>query len=165
MLIAGGVLQLIGGALMLIAGAIIRKQELHEPAPWERARAWLRRLLRRSPSVEGSATISGTISMEARGKVRPGPVEPTMTNEQRLQRLERFVDLLDADLDEAHNRISQKASDVTEAAKAREQAIRDEQKQRDDERRAAVRPALRMQSAGGGCILVGIVLALISTVV
>ena len=157
-------MQLIGAALVVIAAAIIRKHELRQPAPWERARAWLGRLLRRPQVVTLGGVMSTASGMEIRAKVRPKPVQPAMTDEQRLQRLEQYVERLDADLDEAHDRISRKADSLTSEAKAREQAIRDEQQQRDEERLAAVRPALRFQSGGGVCIFVGLLLALLGIV-
>jgi hypothetical protein len=79
-----------------------------------------------------------------------------MTDEQRVERLEQYVERLDEDLKEAHQRISKKTAEVDAAAKAREQTIRDEMQERDEQRRDALKPSLRRQLAGAVCVLAGL---------
>ena len=158
LLITGGILQLIGAALVLISIPIVRKHELGRPTPWERARAWMRRHLGLGKTVYARAGMSWASGFEVRGKVRPGPIESTMTEQQRIQRLEEYVERLDEDLDDAHRRITSKARTTETAAKTREQALRDEIARRDEQRREALQSSLRVQEAGGACILVGLVL-------
>ena len=164
LLITGGVLQLIGAALVLISIPIVRKHELGRSTPWERATAWMRRHLGLGKTVYARGAMSAASGFEVRAKVRPSPVDGTMTEQQRIERLEEYVERLDQDLDDAHRRISSKTRATETAAKAREQALRDEISQRGEQRREALQSSLRVQAAGGACIVIGLVLALLGIV-
>lgn len=121
--------------------------ELGRPTPWPRSTAWVRRRLGLGKTVYARGAMGTASGFGVRGKVRPGAVDWTMTEQQRIEPLEEYVERLDEDLDDAHRRISSKARATETAAKAREQALRDEIAQRDEQRREALQSSLRVQAA------------------
>jgi hypothetical protein len=162
LIIMGAALEIIGLAFVFIELAVIRSQEFGVPTPWTRLRAWLRRLLRRPQVISVSAADSATLSGSVRAKARPGPASDNA--DERIARLERYVDYLDRDVDELHARIDRTAQEIAAAAKQGDEQLRREMDQRDEQRRAALRPSLRRQAAGAVCVFIGLVLGTIGNV-
>ena len=111
------------GLLLQLVGLTIAVSGVHQmhttltssPLVWRRALKeaasdgwqWVRiNVLRRKPPpqvITGSGAIVMTGSgVAAFGRVRPGEPSPTATIDERLERLEGYVKLLDAEIDSRH---------------------------------------------------------------
>lgn len=164
LIIAGAFFEAIGLGLIFVELMVIRSDEFGVPAPWERARRWVRRLLRKSEahtlSLESALAISG--AMRVRGYKRPGPVKPGATVTQRLRRLEKYVAHIDEDVEALHKAIGDTASELEASAREREGKLREELSgeiaRLEEQRRKALRPSLQRQGLGATFVLVGLLL-------
>jgi hypothetical protein len=141
--------------------AVIRSHEFGVPMPWAGLQAWLRRLLHRPRVVGTGASMLATAELSARGKARPADVGPHASEAQRIERLERYVEHLDRDVDALHDRIDRTAEDVIVKAKAADDQLRQEIERREEERKTALGPSLRRQGIGATCVFVGLVLGML----
>lgn len=158
--IVGGVLQAIGLAFVFAELVIIRSYELGIPTPWAKASEKIKRLLRRPTRREQGWGSSFGVSDSARAKVRPGDLAADASESERIARLERYVELLDRDLEQLHDTIDRKADQLAKAAKQGEQTLRDEIGRREKQRREAlVLPSLKRQAVGAAFVFVGLGLA------
>lgn len=165
LVIAGGALQAIGITMIFVELAAIRSKEFDMPTPWRRAATWLRRLIRRPRSIQVEAALATESSVAGRVPVRPGPLKAGATEVERIERLERYVALIDNDLGAAHTTIDRKAVAVLAEAERRDDEVRAEIDRRDAERKQALRPSLLRQGIGGMCAFVGTVMATVGSVV
>ena len=97
--ITGAAFEVIGLGLVFVELAVIRSHEFGVATPWARAISWIRVKLGRPKVVQLRAAISAEFALKARGTVRPGPAAADATESERIQRLERYVERLDEDLD------------------------------------------------------------------
>jgi hypothetical protein len=161
--IAGAALEIIGLGFVFAELAVIRSHEFGVPTPWARLRAWMRRVLHRPRIVEVEASMSGSFAMSARGKVRPGDVPADASDAERIERLERYVEHLDRDVDGLHEAIKRKADEIIAKAKNADDQLREEIARRDEERLTALRPSLQRQAFGAACVFGGVVLGVLGT--
>jgi hypothetical protein len=159
LIITGGVLQGVGLALVIVEVLVIRSYEFGVPTPWARLVRWVRRLLKRPQLVNVGAALSGSAAMSGRAVVRPGPVDPTASDSERITRLESYVERINQDLEAVHRLIDRKDSELREAMVEADDRVRAEMQQRDTQRKEQLRPSLVRQSLGATCIVIGLALA------
>lgn len=163
--IAGAVLEIVGLGFVFAELAVIRSHEFGVPTPWARLKSWTRRLLGRPQIIDVSGSMSLGIGMSARGKVRPGDLPPDADHAARIQRLERYVEHLDRDVDGLHQTIDRKADEIIAEAMKADDRLREEMDRRDAERRTALRPSLQRQVFGALCVFAGVVLGLVGDLI
>jgi hypothetical protein len=159
LVIAGAVLEVVGLGLVFAELAVIRSHEFGIPPPWTRLVGVVRRLLKRPRVIEAqAASMLAGVTMEARATVRPGVLPPDATEQQRIERLERYVERVDEDLDGMWKALRDRADKVIEEAARRDDRLRAEFERREAERKAKLRPSLVRQTVGATCVLVGLIL-------
>ena len=159
LIITGGVMQGVGLALVIVEVLVIRSHEFDVPTPWARLVRRVRRLLKRPQVVSGGVALSGSAAMGGRAVVRPGPVDPTASDSERITRLESCVERIDKDLEGVHRLIDRRDSDLQEAMVEADERVRAEMQQRDTQRKEQLKPSLVRQSIGATCIVIGLALA------
>ncbi len=158
--IVGGALQIFGLLLVFVELAIIRSHEFGVPTPWTRAaRRFRTQVLGEQPRL--TTVISDhTIGWPVRAKARLEPIAPDASDNDRIARLERYVELLGRDLDAQDDELDRTGQDLVFARQHQEAEIQ----RRDEERRAALRPSLRRQGIGAVCVLLGTIAATVGGV-
>lgn len=160
-MIAGGALQIIGFVLVAIELGRVQRREFGTPRFIERLRGRLRRLFRRSKTIEASAHGVILSGGSARGVVRAGR---GTTLEDHVAALEENLGRLDDEV--AANRIEAERwrSELLEQLTVTRAEV-NEQRQRDDEdRKGFLRTSLLLQTWGTTCFVVGTVLGVVGGV-
>jgi hypothetical protein len=159
------VFEIVGLAVVFIELGVIRSHEFGVPTPWRRLVVRVRRLLRRPQVVHGVAGSELSLPWSvARGKIRPADLGPDASEAERIERLERYGEQLDRDVDGLHQAIDRKGDEVAAKAEAADDRLRQEIERREQERKTAVRPSLRRQVIGAACVFVGLVLGTIGQI-
>jgi hypothetical protein len=148
-------LEVVGLGLVFVELAVIRSYEFGIPSPWARIVGRIRRLLKRPQVVELKAALEASSAMAVRAKVRPGGAPPDATEHQRIERLQRYVERLDEDLDGMWEALSRRADEVIAEAARRDEQVREEFERREADRRAKLRPSLIRQATGAAFVLTG----------
>lgn len=161
LIIGGAVLEAIGLGIVFVQLAIIRSDEFGVPTPWTRLRAWWRKVRRRPQTISINAADSFEWADSARAKLRPGDLRPDADDADRIDRLERYVQALDRDVDDLHRRVQEAKDEAVAEAAKRDDQIRQETEAREAARREQVRVSLRWQAGGAACVLSGLILGTI----
>jgi uncharacterized coiled-coil protein SlyX len=152
---------MVGFALVAMEIGRVQRREFGTPRFIERLRGRLRRLFRRTKTVEGSAHSVIHTSGSARGVVRTGRGS---TLEDHVAALEENFGRLDDEV--AANRVETERwrSELLEQLTVT-RAEFNEQRQRDDEdRKGFLRTSLLLQTWGTTCFVVGTVLGVVGGV-
>jgi hypothetical protein len=162
--IIGAAFEIVGLGLVFAELAVIRSHEFGIPPPWSPIVARIRRLLKRPRVVNLQAAASAAGGMEVRAKVRPGDAPADATEQERIERIERYVELLDEDLDGMWQALGKRADETLQAAARRNEQIREEIERREADRREKLRPSLVRQIVGAVCVAIGLILGTIGNV-
>jgi hypothetical protein len=164
LVIAGAVFEIVGLGLVFAELAVIRSHEFGIPPPWARIAGRIRRLLKRPRVVNLQAAVSVASGFEARAKVRPGDAASDATEEVRIERLERYVERLDEDLDGMWQALRRREDKIVAEAARRDEQLRQKFERREADRRAKLRPSLIRQATGAAFVLIGLVLGTLANV-
>lgn len=162
--IIGAAFEVVGLGLVFVELAFIRSHEFGTPPPWAPLIRRIRRLLGRPQYVDAKATMHIAMAMRARGEVRPGDAPPEATDRERLERLERYVERLDEDLHGMWQAFGRQEDKIVAEAARRDEQLRQEFEQRETDRREKLRPSLVRQAIGGTCVLLGIILGTMGSI-
>jgi hypothetical protein len=157
-------LEVIGLAFVFYELAVIRSHELGIAPPWAPLTARVRRLLKRPQIVQLDVARETSRAGYVRAYQRPADAPDDATDSERLERLERYVRVIDADLDNVWDSIGDQTDDAVREAERRDEELRAEIARREGEQRERLRPSLRRQAIGATCVLVGLVLGTIGNV-
>lgn len=155
--ILGGIIEAIGLVLVLVELAVVRSNELGHPLPWRQVLPWLRRTfwIPDRHNAVGRSTLTAIGSIRTRGRVRPGPL-PSGTPNERIARLESYVEQIDRELNAVHDALERTADEVLAAAKEHADKIQLDAAARDQDRLDALVPSLRRQACGAALVLLGL---------
>jgi hypothetical protein len=153
--VVGAILQVVGLAFVFGELAIIRSLEFGVPTPWARVAAWVRRLLKRPKVVEVGAAMAVGASLSLHAKVRPATLDSKATLAEKVDWIERYMMRMDEDIDSVPTLIDNKAVETLQKAKDHSEGVRQQIEEREEQRRAEVRPSLSRQAVGAACVLLG----------
>jgi hypothetical protein len=88
-------------------------------------------------------------------KVRPALLDGEATLEEKVDWIERYMMRMDEDIDSMPTLINRKAAETLQNAKDHSDGVRRQIEEREQQRRAAVRPSLSRQAVGAVCVLCG----------
>jgi hypothetical protein len=161
MVIAGGAFQVIGFVLVAIELGRVQRHEFGTPQFIEWLRGRLRRLFRRSQTIEASAHGAILSGGSARGIVRAGR---GATLEDHVAALEENFDRLDDEVAANRLEVERWRSELIEQLTVT-RAEMSEQKQRDDEeRKGFLRTSLLSQTWGTLFFVAGTILGVVGSV-
>jgi hypothetical protein len=158
--ILGALLEISGFSLVAVELARAQRRELGTAGPfqfllvfgtWARVR-W-RRLLGKSTVHEGSANLSGTISLSARGSVRLGTESKDLA--ERVPILEENFKQLDNEVTDHRRELDERIGKEAEAQQTALAEFRDQVQARVDEERAAFASSAMLQWWGIGLFVLG----------
>lgn len=128
----------------------------------ERMRGFMRRLLRRTKTVEGRAVAAtATATASARGKVRTPPGESV---EQRVAALEKNFGRLDDEVDENRAAADRWRQELLEQVTVTRAEVNAQRAQDDEERKAFLRMSVLLQSWGTAFFVVGTILGVVGSI-
>jgi hypothetical protein len=156
LIISGAVIEAFGLVLVFVELAVIRSHELGVPAPWTRLAGRLRRFFRGTRVTHVVGTAGAKAGASLRLSVKRGTLPADATDTQRIERLEARMDDMDARVDGVNEEMDRRTRDAGEALERRAKELADAMAERDEARRAALRPSLRLQGVGALCVLVGL---------
>lgn len=164
--ITGAVLEVSGLGFVFAELAFIRSHEFGTLPPWERARHRLQRLFRRPTMAEsivpGGATASGA---PIRGVARPLNLSREATDRERIERLESYVEHIDKDLSGLWNTMREYRDAAIEEAKRRDATMQQEIEQREEDRKAKLKPSLTRQKYGAVLVFAGLAIGTVGSMI
>lgn len=149
--IIGGVLEVVGLGLVAVKLWLIQRAELGIPPGVYRLLRFLH--LARPKSVEASASMTATASLTARWKVQR---QRATTVDERLDRLDAEVVMLEGVVEDTRKALEQKIADVRSHLDGVHGQRQREDADREHRRRTLLRHTQRLEVTGWVCFVAGV---------
>lgn len=152
-------LQILGFVLVAIELGRVQRLEFGEPVWVTRVRGRIRRLLGRTRTVDlGSATITASTNMSARGKVRTPPGHSV---EDRVSALEKNFDRLDEEVDQERIAATQARDMLLEQLTVTRAEVNQQREFDERTRKAFLRTSVLLQAWGTVFFVLGTILGIV----
>lgn len=182
--ILGGAFQFAGLLVTFAELSAIRAHEWNRRTPWEQLAVWSRQVWhssrraarrvyehltgRRDAMVNptsGQIRAHGTTASVSVGTLTDAPPPSHATDAEWIRWLRRYVERHDSELKNVWASLTHVEQKTAAAAQAGDDAVRQEQIQRDRQRKLALRWSLVRQAVASFCVLAGVTLTTIGAVI